>query len=56
VNVSYRSRANTSRYEPKNVFAGSPALTAWPHGLASEATTAPAKVLSSLALSTWAEV
>ncbi len=28
VNVSYRSRAKTSRYEPKKVFAGSPALTA----------------------------
>jgi hypothetical protein len=56
VNVSYRSRANTSRYEPKNVLAGSPALTAWPHGLAREATTAPGNVLSSLALSTWADV
>ena len=30
----------------------SPALTAWPQGLAIEATTAPGKVLSSLAFST----
>ena len=33
----------------------SPALTACPHGLASEATTAPGKVLSSLAFSTLAD-
>ena len=33
----------------------SPALTAWPHGLASEATIAPGNVLSSLAFSTLAD-
>ena len=54
VQISYRSRAKTSRYEPKNVFAGSPAETAWPHGDAGAATIAPGKVLSSAAFSTLA--
>ena len=59
VNPSYRSRANTSRYEPKYTglprLQRAPALTACPHGLASEATSAPGKVLSTLALSTFAD-
>ncbi len=54
VHASYRSRAKTSRYDPKYVFAGSPADTACPHGDARLATIAPGKVLSSDALSTFA--
>ena len=58
VKASYRSRANTSRYEPKydgSPPASTPAGTDWPHGLASDATIAPGKVLSSLAFSTLAD-
>src|SRR5258708_751877 len=54
VQASYRSRAKTSRYEPKYVLLGSPAETAWPHGDARLATIAPWKVLSSDAFTTLA--
>src|SRR5450759_706351 len=54
VQASYRSRAKTSRYEPKYVLLGSPAEIACPHGEARLATMAPGKVLSSEALITFA--
>ena len=55
VQASYRSRAKTSRYDPKYRLFGSPAEIAWPQGDAGAATIAPGNVLSSAALITLAD-
>src|SRR5260370_18090907 len=46
VHASYRSRENTSRYEPKKVLFGSPPDTAWPPGAERLPPIAPETVLS----------